>query len=109
MHAIAHALACALMHALRMPTLQVYDWLRLSTTANQITDIKTLINIKSLLFPYHLYACLCVCPYACLAHALMHAISHALACPLMHVLHIPALQVYDWLRLPTTGKQITGV
>ena len=105
-------------------TLPVYDWLKLPTTANQITCMCT---------PH---MCLACAPHACLhmhphmylaslwlvkaphhgqsdylcmhppSHAhLAHAPSHA---RLVHAPQTYTLPVYDWLKLLTTANQITS-
>ena len=68
----------------------VYEWLRVLTTANHI-----------LMCALHTpYACLRA-PYACLTR-----IYARLTCTLR--MSTRALQVYDWLRVPTTANQITA-
>ena len=49
--------------------------------------------------PYTCLMCTLYAPYACLVHTLCTPYA-CFTC---------ALEIYDWLRLPTTVSQITGI
>ena len=85
------------MHALYT----VYEWLRVPTTANHSLRHTLCASTRTLRMP--------MCVYARLTHTL-HMSTHALRVS-THALHasMRALQVYDWLRVPTTANQITDI